>query len=360
MLKVAIFNNCLGVFGGGERVTCALAHSLSTLGYAVDLLSFEERVPTREELSEAFGPGHDGYRVVPLRAEAGRSQDQVLTEHLHDYAIFINNTAGSSFRNPCPLGVYMVMFPFQAGGDWVDSYHHLVCNSEYTAFYTRQRWGAHHMVSVLYPCAEEHPGHPREVRELEVVTVGRFNVSGHNKNQALLVDAFKRALPLLPGGWRLTVVGRINPGEETRRYVDEMVAGCRGLPVHFEFNASEQTKAQILSRAALYWSGTGVGLGEPWDAARMEHFGISIVEAMAAGCIPLALDRGGPREIIRNAVDGFLYTDLEQLVTCTALLALHPPLRERMRRAASERAQTFNRRAFDASVARFFERVVAA
>jgi alpha-1,2-mannosyltransferase len=43
-----------------------------------------------------------------------------------------------------------------------------------------------------------------------------------------------------------------------------------------------------------------------------EHFGISVGEAMAAGCVPVVHDSGGPREIVGGY--GFLYDDVEDCV----------------------------------------------
>lgn len=37
-----------------------------------------------------------------------------------------------------------------------------------------------------------------------------------------------------------------------------------------------------------------------------ELFGISIIEGMACGCVPLATDHSGPREIIKNGINGFI------------------------------------------------------
>lgn len=361
MLKVAILNNFLGTFGGGERVCYGVASTLASLGYSVDVLTFEDKPPTTWQIEEAFGPGHSGFRVVSLAGVSGKSQDAVLTERLKDYAIFINNTAGSSFENACPLGIYMVMFPFQGPGPFLNTYHLFVCNSEYTAFYTRHLWRRDLEISVLYPYAAPVEGfEPARERTKEIVTVGRFNVHGHNKNQAVLVDAFKRALPLMPAGWQLTLMGRVNPGPETAEYVRNMVEGCRGLPIRFEFEASEERKLATLHRAAMYWSGTGIGLSEPQDAAKMEHFGISIVEGMMAGAIPLCYGRGGPREIVQHGVDGFLYGDLEELITYSALVAQRPSVRQRMGEAALRRAQDFSRARFDRELTRLFKAVVAA
>ena len=318
--------------------------------------------PDEASCAKAFGPGHSAYTLVPLRLAEGESQDAVLAQYLKGHSIFINNSAGSTVRNWCPLGLYMVMFPFQDAGAFLSSYHHFLCNSEFTAFHTRHRWGRDLNISVLYPCAEfpSEVSRPPTERTQEIVTVGRFNVHGHNKNQALLVETFKRTLPLMPPGWQLTVMGRVNAGAETQDYVARMVEGCRGLPVRFEFDASELVKQQVLARAALYWSGTGIGCAEPAEASRMEHFGISIVEAMAAGAIPLAYASGGPPEIIEQGVSGFLYRDVEQLTTYSALLTVKHALRLQMHEASLRRSAAFSRTRFDADVARFFESVVVA
>jgi glycosyltransferase involved in cell wall biosynthesis len=56
----------------------------------------------------------------------------------------------------------------------------------------------------------------------------------------------------------------------------------------------------------------------------MEHFGLAIVEAMAAGCVPLAFRGGGPTEIIRHGETGFLYRGWDQLARLTVAAARDP------------------------------------
>jgi alpha-1,2-mannosyltransferase len=63
-------------------------------------------------------------------------------------------------------------------------------------------------------------------------------------------------------------------------------------------NASLDTKIDLLQKAKVYL-----------NPMHSEHFGISIVEGMAAGGIPIVHDSGGPREFVP---DKWRYSDLEE------------------------------------------------
>ena len=72
-------------------------------------------------------------------------------------------------------------------------------------------------------------------------------------------------------------------------------------------SSSDEDKAKTVSRAKVYFHPT---LYEP--------FGIGIVEGMAAGCIPVAHDSGGPREFVPPE---WRYQDVED-AACKIRLAL--------------------------------------
>jgi glycosyltransferase involved in cell wall biosynthesis len=206
-MKVGILNNYLSTFGGGEKDTYVIANRLAQLGFQVDVFTFEEKVPTATEIEAFFGPGHCGFAIRRLAGADEKARDRQLRSALKGYSVFINHCAGSSFVNPCPVGIYWLMFPMQPPGLFLRSYHHIVCISEFTRFYCRHLWGADLATTVLHPCCEDQPG-PAGPRAREILTVGRFNWSGHKKNQDLLVDAFEELLASLPG-WRLTLIGKL-------------------------------------------------------------------------------------------------------------------------------------------------------
>jgi len=63
-------------------------------------------------------------------------------------------------------------------------------------------------------------------------------------------------------------------------------------------NISHKEKLRILSRSKVFL-----------NPARGEHFGMAIVEAMAAGCIPVVPDSGGPKEFVPRR---WRYKDTEE------------------------------------------------
>jgi len=162
----------------------------------------------------------------------------------------------------------------------------LMCNSSYTKKAIMDSWGRD--AEVIYPPADVEDFKPTQKEHL-VVTVGRF---APVKNYELIVQVAKR-LPDV----KFVIVGRkclVDP------YFDKIVAI---KPDNLDLIASA-TRADIsalLGRAKIYLHSM-VG----------EHFGISIIEAMAAGCIPVVHDSGGPREAVGNS--GFLYNTVEECV----------------------------------------------
>ena len=358
MIRVAIYNNYLSTWGGGERTTYAVATVLAQLGFQVEVVSFEERMPRLVEIEQFFGPGHSGFTLRSLCDAAG-SREEALTSYLKDKTIFINHCAGSSFFNPCPLGLYFVMFPFQEATPFVGTYHHFICNSEFTRSYTCRRWGQHLSTLVIHPPAEDW-ALPPVSRATDILTIGRFNWMGHKKNQDMLVEAFEDILDLLPKGWRLVLLGKLNDHRDHVQPFQALQRRCRRLPVAFETNVSEQRKRELLARASLFWHGTGLGKEEPAEAQQMEHFGIAVVEAMRAGAVPLCYYRGGPREIVEHGQSGFLYRDIEELKTFTLALVAREAFQNSMRARARERAAQFTRNEFDRALGAFVRSVVVA
>ena len=79
---------------------------------------------------------------------------------------------------------------------------------------------------------------------------------------------------------------------------------------------------------------------------KCEHFGISIVEAMAAGCVPFVVANGGPPEFVIEGETGFQYSNVSELVAKTRALLGDPYLQGKISRSAARKAQCFSEETF--------------
>jgi len=223
--------------------------------------------------------------------------------------------------------------------DWLDSYDVVLANSGFTRHWVKELWRRDSVV-LHPPVSLRAPGR----KQRSILSVGRFIPTGlgHSKKQLELVRAFRR---LVDGGvadWTLHLVGGL--AGTGREYFEAVQTEAAGYPVVLHPDASGAELAELYASASLYWHAAGLGEEDP---ERLEHFGISTVEAMSAGAVPVVLGRGGLVETVRDGVDGYLFADLDELVRRTADLLADDGLRSRLSATAQRRAQDFSLPAFD-------------
>lgn len=130
---------------------------------------------------------------------------------------------------------------------------------------------------------------------------------------------------------------------EDRDYALQVRREANGYPIDILINADLASLNEELRRAAIYWHATGFGVDLQAHPERAEHFGISPIEAMSAGAIPLVFDVGGPREIIESGISGFTFKTEEELIARThELIALPSSERRHYSTAAVQRSAQFS------------------
>ena len=90
--------------------------------------------------------------------------------------------------------------------------------------------------------------------------------------------------------------------------------------------------------------------------AKQEHFGITTVEAMSAGAVPVVYGSGGQKEIVTHGDDGLCWDETAELASQTLRLVNDPELRGRLSRQAVVSSRRFCKEAFAASVDRMVGR----
>lgn len=230
--------------------------------------------------------------------------------------------------------------------NFLKSYDTVLANSEYTRGFIESWWKR--QADILYPPIATARLHPAPERERLLLSVGRFFAPGlgHAKRQLEMVQWFGEMYRAgqLPG-WRFAVVGGCEQSQLP--YLAQLEQAARGLPVDIHPNAPRTLVEKLLSTASIFWSATGYGGGDdqPWAA---EHFGMTTVEAMAGGCVPIVIDKAGQKEIITPGVDGFRWASPAQLMSQTARVATDEELRRQLSEAAVARSSAFSDDAFAA------------
>jgi glycosyltransferase involved in cell wall biosynthesis len=214
--------------------------------------------------------------------------------------------------------------------DRVNHVDRFLSTSNYTAGFIKKVWGRDS--TTLYPpCPIELYKSIQSLKENLVVTVGRIVPE---KRMETFVE-IARQLPLL----KFVVIGSVQPG---RRDYYEFLRKMASSNVSF-LNTPLRKASDILARAKVYV-----------HCAQNEQFGIAIVEAMAAGCIPVVHDSGGPREIVTDDV-GFRWNTAAEAVGLVTQLFENDVLHKRMSRAASTRANSFGSEIFESRLSEILE-----
>jgi len=157
--------------------------------------------------------------------------------------------------------------------------------------------------------------------------------------------------------WELHLVGNLAAGEEHKIYLDTVRQSAQGYPIVIHQDIPFQQLSDLYAESAIYWHASGYGEDEDRDPVKFEHFGITTVEAMASGCVPVVIGKGGQREIVNHGKNGFLWDTLEELKRYTLLVANDESLRNSLAQAATVSLEKFNRKNFEAQLDKVLERM---
>jgi glycosyltransferase involved in cell wall biosynthesis len=136
-----------------------------------------------------------------------------------------------------------------------------------------------------------------------------------------------------------TVYGQhpVKDPETTLSVLTQLSASRPNLPVRVfsvdrrpkQISSGSYWRHPSLARAREIYSRSRVWV----VASRSEGFSMPVLEAMACGCVVVATDCGGPKDILENGANGFLVPvgDVEAILSRVQLLIDNPDLCDRMR-----------------------------
>jgi glycosyltransferase involved in cell wall biosynthesis len=348
-VRIGLYDPHLATLGGGERYFLSVVEEALRLPDAqVTVLS-----PERPDPASWRRLGID---VADEAFEWKRADDASVTALSPELDLLFAMVNDVPPRTSARRSVAMVQFPHRShtgprarllralrvsrAPAALASYERFICNSEFTRGHIRDRLGVD--ATVVPPPVELAAG-AQAPKERLILAVGRFFRGWHSKNQHVLLDALAE---LDAPDWRLVLAG----GGDDPDYVEELRRRADDLPAELRVDVPRDELLELYSRASLFWHAAGYGQDERRHPERLEHFGITTVEAMAHGAVPFVFPAGGPAEVVEEGRTGLWWRRPSELAAQTKDLIEGESERERLAAAAQAEAERYSPERFRASI----------
>lgn len=225
------------------------------------------------------------------------------------------------------------------------------CNSQFTKRFIDKTFKIHS--DVIYPPVALDA--KKETKTNTILHVGRFRVFDKTvggvsdfKKQHVMIQVFKEMVDAGLKNWKFIMAVSVQDADMDA--FKEMRAQAKGYPVEFEVNKSNASLWEYYSKAKIYWHASGFGEDLEKKPELAEHFGISTVEAMGAGAVPVVINAGGQKEIVKDGENGFTWKTLDEFKEKTMTLIDSKNLLEKFSEASKIRAQDFTKETFERKI----------
>lgn len=269
---------------------------------------------------------------------------------LKQYDVLICNTDGSIFYSSAKKSFLHFQVPFEntnAKGIWgkmkLNSWKKAVYNSNFTKDLIERTWNI--KGEVIYPPVDVEKFKVLKKKK-QIVTVGRFFSGDKMKKHQLMVDVFKELVKENNlKDWSLHLAGGCSDGDE--EYLKELKENAKGGQIFFHPNISFSDLVTLYAESSIYWHAKGFGEEDPKN---FEHFGITTVEAMASGCVPVVIKKGGQLEIVEDEVSGLFWETTPELKLKTLELIKDNKKMEELSGSAVKRSRSFSKESFSQKI----------
>jgi len=212
-----------------------------------------------------------------------------------------------------------------------ENFADVICaNSHFTAQAVKTVWDRE--ATVIYPPVSVNDFYPLQPSEKEDIAVHLGRISSEKRIEEAIT-----AIAGCETDTKLVIIGGLIPANipylmGLKKLVKDLRLEGR---VKFYTDAPFKFVRNMLARAKILMS-----------AMHFEHFGISVCEGLASGCVPIIHRSGGPLEIIDHGRYGFSYITPKEAAKFIDKLVGDTALFSKMSKAAVERARAFDESVF--------------
>ncbi len=378
-MRILVYDWALHSIGGGQKFDCKIAEHLSKK-HDVDILTLFS--VDKKKLENAYAVNFSRikkFRHLYKKAVLNPSllvllSSRKVSKISKQYDLFFNADAIESVK---PNAKYNIMYCHFFGLKWpkpaksftdflklslrwllktifknyAGDYDAIYCNSSYTKKWLKKIWEVD--ASVIYPPIDI----PKKIEEFSrkkkvILSLGRLTP---DKNYEFTIECFKKVYDSLPESenYECWICGT----KPSKEYYERLRNLAAGYPIKIIITSNNKQLNEIYNKSKIFIQAKGIGIDEKKYPAMLEHFGMTPVEAMAHGVVPIVLNKGGYKESVQNGVSGFLFDTKEEAAEKLKLLIQNQELLQRMSRNASQRAKKFSLERMQHDLDRMMEKI---
>lgn len=351
-------------FGGGEKYLLDVATVLASKHEVFLAVPDRKGLNTQAIISAYqtfFGIdlGHIQFVVTPLGSTVV-SWKKLLWTAQFDCLYYV--TDGSLFFSLARQNILHIQFPFTFAKTGLverlklQNWRVKNTNSEFTKQVIEKAWNTS-ITAVHHPMIEMPTVDNSQLTKQKqkiILSVGRFFRQLHTKRHDVMIAIFRELRQKHPKelkDWKLVLAG----GIEDKSYAQEMHAAAKGLPVEFQHHLQRSELVKLYQQASIYWHAAGFDVNETTYPEKVEHFGITTVEAMSCGVVPVVHGKGGQKEVLGKSLNKWLWQTPAECLKLTYILITQPVVRAKAQELALQQAQQFDRQSFSRTLWRMLE-----
>lgn len=202
--------------------------------------------------------------------------------------------------------LFHCQFPFDTTNTVNDNilltYKNIVVNSDFTAHYYKkftERYLTDHKIHIIYPCCFINTNNIIFDKEpnsfLMIGRIFNYNSNSNNKNFDIALKYFEKISQMGHNNFKIYIIGAV--------YSYDMLNKLKNFKIkNIEIfnNATDEIKNNIIKKSKYIINMVGLNRNINTESYAYEHFGISILEGINFGCIPITINGGYPSYYINN------------------------------------------------------------
>lgn len=349
-MKIGLFDPYLDTMGGGERYILSIA---SFLQKNHEVILYWDDTSIKEKAKVKFLLNLNGVTIRPNIFGRKTSFVSRLKQTVGlDYFFYVSD--GSIPTVASRQVIPIIQFPIEG----IDARNFrsrlrlvntkmILCYSEFVKKFLEKSYPV--PVKVLWPAVPTIQ--PVSKKENIILSVGRFTRGNNTKNQEMLLRFFKGLYTNHFKNWKLILAGSYLPEDED--FVTSLKKLIEKAPVEIHANCNFAELSRLYARSRIYWHAAGFGKDIEKHPRYAEHFGISVVEAMSVGSVPVVFSGGGLTEIVTDGENGYLWKNENELFEKTQKIMQNSWEYEKLSKNAQKRAVDFDTQAFNRKLSEF-------